>query len=289
MQSKLRSNRQRLAQCNIDFIDLWSKQPAESEYRKYQRRTMESDSPNMQELSRLSNDLRKIVTQASPSNQSHVVLSYENILGGYDLTCGSKPYPNARAAAQHIVDAFPASDIRIFFSIRSLDRYLESGYIQRVFTRRETRDIEQYVAEIDLEILSWVPAVRSLEAVIGAENLSVWEYEKFFTGEASIWRELLNDADPDSLLVKPAKSRNLSQSAKGLKYMLNVNRFATPGDCRRFRRFVKSTFAPSKGKPSPRLLDDALRERLIERYEHDCDDLGDLLARNSATAAPAEA
>ena len=241
---------------------------------------MESDSPDPRDLASMSDALRDIVNEASPSPKSHVVLSFENVLGGYDLTRGSVPYPNAKEAGRHIAEAFPDCETKVFFAIRSLDRFLESSYIQRVFTRRETRSIEQYIAELNLNKLSWQPSARALESVVGTENLIIWEYEKFFDGEAAIWRKLLNNAEPESLLAKPAKNANASQSAKGLKYMLGINRMVTQGDARRFRRFVKKTFAPRKGRASPRLLDDSVREQLLGQYERDRADLGDLLSRS---------
>jgi len=280
MQSSLRSNRERLAACNIDFVDLWARQPAERLYRRSLTLSIESGSPESRDLSDLATNLRDIVTDASPSRHSLAVLSFENMLGSYDLTRGPAPYPYAAAAAQHIVDAFPDSDIQLFFSIRSLDRFLESGYLQRVVTRRETRKFEQYVSEVDLEALSWIRVVRALESVVGAENLTLWEYESFFSAEAEIWRDLLNSDDPKSLLVSPAKKSNSSLSAKGLKYMRSINRVATPADARRFRRFVKATFGLEKGQKSPRLLDDARREMLLKQYERDRDELGDLLGRS---------
>ena len=288
MQSRMRSNRQRLAHAGIDYVDLWSKQPEVRSYRKALKRTIESDAPDPRILSRLAADLRKIVTEASPSPGSLVVLSYENVMGTYDTTQGPAPYPHAAAAAQHIVEAFPDHDVRLFFSIRSLDRFLESGYVQRVFTRRETRRFRRYIRAVDLESLSWVRAVRELESVIGTENLTVWEYESFFSGEEAIWRDLLGHDDPNSLLVKPAKNSNYSLSAKGLKYMRSINRVATPADGRKFRRFVKETFGRGKRQQSPKLMREKRRNQLQARYAQDCEELSDLLGNNAPLGKIAE-
>ena len=189
-------------------------------------------------------------------------------------------HPNAAAAAQHVAEAFSDCDLRLFFSIRSLDRFLESGYVQRIVTRRETRNFRKYLDELDLQALSWIRAVRALESIVGAENLSVWAYESFFSGEAAIWCDLLDCEDPESLLVRPPKNTNSSLSAKGLRYMRSINRVATPADSRKFRRFVKATFGLEKGQKLPQLLDDAQRAELCAQYERDCEALGDLLRRS---------
>ena len=270
-----------MAQNNVDYVDLWSKLPPVKLYRKYLKRSIESDDPVPAKLLRLSSDLREIVAQASPSEHSLAVLSYENVLGSFDLTRSSGPYPNAKAAAQHLVDAFPDSDVRLFFSIRSLDRFLESGYIQRILTRRETREFESYIAGVDLESLSWVPAVRAFESAVGAENLIVWEYESFISSEAAIWRALLRHDHPDSLLVRPPKKSNYSLSDKGLTYMRSLNPVVTQLDSRKFRRFIKKTFGSQKGQSAPQLLDDARRDKLLSQYERDRQDLSDVLDRSA--------
>ena len=208
MQSRLRVNRESLRSEGVDYVDLWAKSPAVRQYRKRLKRIIEKDVVDEQRLLQLSGRLREIVLEETSSPSSLAVLSYENVLGGFDLTQSGAPYPNATLAIRHIIEAFPDCRVRIFVSVRSLDRFLESGYLQRVTSRRETRRFKQYLNQIDLPTLSWLPLVRAVESVISPEDIILWEYEKFFSDEPAIWNALLDRSDAEDLLVSPAKKSN---------------------------------------------------------------------------------
>ena len=269
MQSRLRSNRERLRKQGVAFIDLWAGGEEEKIYRKKLKRLIEKETPDEQQLSLMSKKLRNIVVNGMEPAGSLVVISYENILGDYDLTRGSAPYPNAVPAIRHLAEAFPGWRLRIFLSIRSLDRFVESSYVQRVFTRRETRKFKQYVKQIDVAGMSWLPVVESIGSVVGIENTFVWTYENFVADEQPIWNALLARSDADAALVRPAKASNHSLSAKGLKYMRSINKVATPADTRKFRAFVKESFGSQLGLKRPKLLGDIRRRQLIANYERD--------------------
>ena len=198
------------------------------------------------------------------------------MLGSYDLTKGTGPYPHAGAAIRHIAEACSDWNVRIFLAIRSLDRFIESGYVQRVYTRRENRRFKQYLNQVDLNGLSWVPMVRAIESVVGPENIYLWQYENFVSDERVVWNEFLDRPDAEAILERPAKTSNSSLSAKGLKYMRCINRVASPADARKFRPFVKNTFDTDLGFRRPRLLGEAARQRLVDIYENDKRELADL-------------
>lgn len=276
MQSRLRVNRERLRSEGVDFIDLWARTPALMQYRAKFRRLIESDVADERSILDLSGQLRAIVEEGASSSNALVVLSYENILGGFDLTQRGAPYPNAAIAIRHIIEAFSDCRVRIFLSIRSLDRFLESGYLQRVTTRRETRTFKQYLNQVDLQALSWLPLVRAAKSVVGSEDLLLWEYESFFSDEPAIWNALLDSSNAEEALVNLAKKSNYSLSAKGLKYMRSVNKVATAEDAKKFRNFVKQNFGCQTGLKSPKLLRDASRRQLIDIYERDRKELASL-------------
>lgn len=269
MQSRLRSNREFLRKEGVDFIDLWRKRPEEKLYRKKLKRLIESDIVDRRAMARMSKQLRRIVANRTSRANPLVVISYENILGDYDLTKGAAPYPNAGPAIRHLAEAFPQWKLKIFLSIRSLDRFVESGYVQRVFTRRETRKFKQYLDQIDLACISWMPVVRAIASVVGHENMVVWEYENFVSDESPIWNALLGRTDAGAALVLPAKEGNHSLSAKGLKYMRSINKVATPADARKFRPFMQEAFGAHLGFKPPKLLDTVRRQQLISNYERD--------------------
>ena len=122
MQSRLRANRELLRGEGVDYIDLWAKRPAVGQYRRTLKRIVEKDVVDEQQILQLSGQLRDIAAEEASSSSSLAVLSYENILGGFDLTQSGAPYPNAALAIRHIIEAFPDCRVRIFISIRSLDR-----------------------------------------------------------------------------------------------------------------------------------------------------------------------
>ena len=276
MQSRLRANREHLRGEGVDFIDLWARTPALIQYRAQFRRLIERDVADERKILELSEQLRAIVEEGETSSNSLVVLSYENILGGFDLTQRGAPYPNAAIAIRHIIEAFPDRRVKIFLSIRSLDRFLESGYLQRVTTRRETRTFKQYFNQVDVQALSWVPLVRAVKSLVEPEDFMLWDYESFFSDEWVIWNALLNIPNAQEALVNPAKKSNYSLSAKGLKYMRSVNKVATAEDAKKFRSFVKQNFGCQTGLKSPKLLGDAGRRQLIEIYERDRKELAGL-------------
>ncbi|GEM_PF-2703197 len=273
MQSRLRSNRQRLRNHGVHFVDLWAKAPALKRYRKRLKRLLEAPAVNDRKLGKLAAVLRRLVDADSSDDKSRIVLSYENALGGFDLTRSAAPYPHAAAAVAHIREAFPDQDVKILFSIRSLDRFLESGYLQNVLSRQETRTFARYLGGVDIDGLSWLPAIRDMESVVGAENLLIWNYENFPANESTVWDLLLGLADADSLLVRPAKKSNQSLSAKGLKFMRRINSVATPSEAKKFRTFIKENFGPESGFERPTLLDEGTREQLVRRYARDCEEL----------------
>jgi hypothetical protein len=195
-------------------------------------------------------------------------MSYENFVGTYDLTKGSGIYPNSWLALRHLQDVFQDEAMIFFFSVRSLDTFLESGYRQLILTRKETRDFDEYLAEIDLDALSWLPVI---EALIQTSNLVyIWPYELFRDKEFQIWRVLLNCEDPNALLPNPARKLNHSLSDKGMEYMLGINRVAhSNADAKRFRSVMLKHFGVDAGQKATPLLPDWGRQPLVHRYEQE--------------------
>lgn len=280
MQSRLRSNRQQLYEEGIDFIDLWAGGGPEKAYRKKYRRIIESDKVDTDTLVSLSDSLADIVAVRKRDDDSLIVTSYENILGDFDLTKKGAPYPNAEHAVKHVARAFPGWNVKFFLAIRSLDRFLESSYVQRVVTRRETRSFSKYMSMIDVTALSWSPLVHTLNSIVGAGNWFAWQYEDFKANERQVWSRLLGHDDAQDLLARPAKKSNLSLSAVGLKYMRSINRVATPADARKFRSFVRENFGSQPGTKPPSLVDDERRKLLVENYQHDRKELAEKFGHN---------
>jgi len=146
-------------------------------------------------------------------------------------------------------------------------------------TRRETRSFEQYLKQVDVPALTWLPLVRAVESVVAPEDIILWEYERFFSDEPAIWNALLDRADAEAILTNPARRNNHSLSARGLTVMRSVNKIGTPKVAKKLRKFIKRYFSHGTGSNSPNLLCDASRLQLIENYERD---RRELAGRNAA-------
>lgn len=270
IQSCLRANQDYLQAQGIRFVDLWERCEDTSAYRDSLRLAVEGDAVDGEKLREASGRLRALVDERVGGDppDGPLILSFENALGDYDLSRGGI-YPRADIALTHIFNAFPDARIKIFFSFRCFDRFLESGYMQRVYSRLETRTFKQYLADVDVDAMHWMSVIRALESVAGTSSLVAWDYDDFFPGEGKVWSALLGRDDWEAILFEPAARVNPSLSKRGLRYMRRINKFVAPEDAPRFRRFVKRNFGVQTGRKLPTLLEPDMRERLITQYERE--------------------
>lgn len=283
MQSRLRDNRDRLGELGTRFVDLWAGTAEEANYRASLRGALEGKTINRKKQDEATHRLRGLVERQLPQGSADerlLVLSCEVPLGNYDPTHGL--YPHARWGIEHITQAFPESDIKLFFCFRRFDRFLESGYIQRVLGRHETRGFEQYLATIDTAALSWIPVIEAMESVVGAANVATWAYEDFAEGEGRVWQALLGLDDWRDALPKQATRTNPSLSQKGLDYKRAINGHVAAvddvDDRRKFRtlvnsgfflKFMKNNFGVQTGQDAPDLFEPSRREALLRQYERE--------------------
>src|SRR5699024_9094982 len=131
MQDRLRANRNRLAERAIQFVDLWRGGREGGAYRAALRAALEGRSVRPDRQQEAAELLRRMTASHVSGNAGAAplfALSCEVALGNYTVTRGI--YPHAEAGSQHIRDAFPDADVKVFLCIRSFDRFLESGYVQ---------------------------------------------------------------------------------------------------------------------------------------------------------------
>lgn len=283
MQSRLRDNRERLAEAGIDFVDLWATTPDAAAYRASLRGALEGRSVNRTRQGEATRRLREIVASGCPDGPSTgrlLVLSCEVPLGNYTPSAGL--YPHARSGLESVVDAFPGAEITFFFCFRRFDRFLESGYIQRVLGRHETRAFDEYLATIDTAGMSWIPVIGAMESLVGPGKVATWAYEDFAGNEGCVWRAMLGMDDWQAALPRAATRTNPSLSRKGLAYKRTINQYvaaiADADDRARFRtlvnsgfflKFMKDNFGVQAGLEAPDLFEPAARERLVQQYENE--------------------
>lgn len=269
IQSRLLANRDALNEAGICVVNLWARDELTAAYRAALSDAIEGVAVRSNSLARASVLLRSLMARSLSEigrEPTRVVVSFENAAGGYDLSRGPI-YPNIAAGVSHVLEAFQDMDVRILFGVRSLDRLLESGYVQRLYSRFETRTFKGYLEEVDLDELSWIRVIDELENVVGAGHLTTWAYEDFPQIESTVWTAMLSERNWRSLLEGQAARSNPSLSRKGMKYIRSLNRVLDPADAPLVRRFIKRNF--KRKSAAPFLLRDEQRCRLQARYANE--------------------
>jgi hypothetical protein len=272
LQSCLRENRKNLSRRGIRFIDMHKQTEDLKAYRKCLKAALwKKSGPDITQLREATRRLRELVTRrlSGKSQTGLLVLSYENTPGSYDVT-GDGIYPHADLGVQHALQAFPECDTTFFFAFRRVDHFLESCYLQMVYTKKETRDFKKYLAHVNIDKLRWMPVIESMESACGKDHLRLWDYGSFFRNEDIFWRYFLDTDDARAILESPARRSNPSLSKTGLYYMRKINGFMRTPDNKTFRLFIKKNFCVTKENPKPTFVDHDLRERLLRQYEDDC-------------------
>ena len=270
MQSLLRNNRKVLLENGICVVDLWGRFDKYAEFRRLAMRAMWPDDPALEDIEKL----KRILVEQFHASENHdenrvidtYIISFENIIGSYHLSNTMGIYPNAARAVRMISETFPQLPLKAFFSIRSFDRFIESCYLQSVYTQKEHRPFREFYRDVRRTDLSWVDSLKAIVNVVGDENIVVWTYETFRKSEERIWRELLRVPETAQLLLRPASRSNTSMSEKGVEFMRAINQVGPPTAAKKFRRIIKHKFSTGTGDDAPRLLRKSERTKLQDLY-----------------------
>lgn len=283
MQSLLRANHEGLADHGICFVDPWQGGKRQWAYRAALRAGLDGKKVRQPRLTEADDLLQDLVQQRLAEFEDTdplVSLSCEVVLGNYVLTNGL--YPHAHAGLSHVKRSFPEAQVTIFLCIRSFDRFLESGYVQRVLGRHETRTFDEYLQGIDTPSLSWLPVMQAAENLFGPDHVVIWPYEEFRAREGEVWQRFLGLEDWESVLAREVSRKNPSLSHKGMEYKREINQYVAAvedaDDRKAFRglvnkrfflNFMKEHFSTDHGLAAPRLLDEARRESLVAQYHNE--------------------
>lgn len=220
-----------------------------------------------QEPQGLNNHLKSAATR---TDCEYIFLSNENALG---RPFTSKPglYPNHRPIIEAFPNAFEGFSTRIVYTIRPQWEYLESYYLQRVH-QGYYLTFSQFLDDIDLTEISWLPLVDRLRSVFGAENVQVMDFSLIRKGQDVFLREFIrrnisSEVIPD---LDYDETHNASISDRGLQMALRVNPLLKQGETGVVRRFLQQHFS-NRTEPRPVLLSDTLRSELIARYQGEYD------------------
>ncbi|HEX3610538.1 MAG TPA: hypothetical protein VHU88_02515 [Sporichthyaceae bacterium] len=194
--------------------------------------------------------------------------SYENVLGRPFPGGGDgRLYPNAERNIQALDRALGRSRCRILLSIRPQPDFVESYYLQSVH-QGGWKTFSAWVKSVDLDQLSWQPAVDALHATFGRDRVEVLDFRQIKQGDRAWMEHFLHRVDP-TLAVPIGEGRgnhNRSVSGRGLDIALAVNQHLQTQDERHaLRRFLQKHFS-NVDSPRPVLFDPAEKARLWERY-----------------------
>jgi hypothetical protein len=154
-----------------------------------------------------------------------------------------------------------------YFAIRSYKDFLPSAYLQLATNGREP-EYQAYLDSFDVEKYGWTAAIRQIVDSVGAENLTVWTYEKFARDNRSIFDllvpgvELDIEADQSKRVVLP------SMTLKGLRVMQAIEGKLSKSELGRIGKVMRRF---RFDEPNPRLgiEDPAMIARLDALYMAD--------------------
>ncbi len=123
--------------------------------------------------------------------------SYENVLGRPFPGGGDgRLYPNAERNIQALDRALGRSRCRILLSIRPQPDFVESYYLQSVH-QGGWKTFSAWVKSVDLDQLSWQPAVDALHATFGRDRVEVLDFRQIKQGEPAWMEHFLRRVDPN--------------------------------------------------------------------------------------------
>jgi hypothetical protein len=199
--------------------------------------------------------------------------SYENLMGEVVQPDQTGLYPAAQANVTALANTVRDCRLKVILSIRPQHELLESAYLQTVH-QGGYESFTEWLGRIDLDAISWAPIIEFLYDTLGRDNVTVIDFRTIADGQSAYIRQFLRAVDErfDGPVDFPApKNRSISQ--KGLELALAANRhLLTDWQRRSMRRFLQKHFS-NVDYPRPVLLSDGQRERLIERYGFEYDQL----------------
>lgn len=195
-----------------------------------------------------------------------LIASHENTLGRPLRKAGTHLYPRAPEVIAALGQLLAPHNARIFFSIRPQEQFIESYYLQSIHEGRY-KSFQEWLAEIDLDALSWKPVVDSLTATFGREHVEIVDFRTIRQGQQAYVRQFFTRIDPRyAFEVKYDAMRNPSISDKGLQMALAANPHLNSGEERKLmRKFLQKHFSNVR-YPRPVLLSEDQKQALRDRY-----------------------
>lgn len=209
----------------------------------------------------------------APRRHEILVTSHENTLGPPFKAGGAHLYPRGPEIVAQLARVLRPRPARALLYLRPQDEFVESYYLQRIHQGAHL-SFAQWLAELDLEALSWRPVVEALVEHFGADRVEVVDFGLIREGQNAFIADFLSRVDPD-LPVTPdyRPVRNPSISDKGLRLALAANpHLRSDWERKALRTFLQRHFS-NRRYPRPVLLTPEQRREIRERYAGEYEEL----------------
>lgn len=216
-----------------------------------------------------------------------LLISHEEVLGHIFPAGGDGSlYQHVRRNMAAVARFLAPLPTRIVIVLRPQDEFLESYYLQTLHSGG-TETFEEWLANADLDALSWRPVVTALTDTFGADAVTVLDFRAIRDGQAQFIRRYLLalderlDLDPDYPVA-----HNRSLSDKAMRIALGVNPLLRKRTDRlAFRDFLQLHFS-NANYPRARLFGDAQKQLLRDRYAAEYEELVGAPAQAGPGATP---
>lgn len=198
------------------------------------------------------------------------LLTEENIAGvSNDFTHKSGIYPHVGARLKCLRKAWPDSEMRLFFSLRSYETFYRSAYSE-VVRNRGYIPFDQFYDEERFRGNSWVETVRQFIEVIPQEKITLWRYEDFRQLVPSILRSMTGIENTEAMIAAyHAETTRPSLSQKTIDILDSLYPVLERKESKKLVERINEAYPVSKGYASLRTFSDEQEKVFRKQYEED--------------------
>jgi len=215
-----------------------------------------------------------------------VLWSYEGLLGEMNLHLDGALYPHAPLIVDALGESLRGTPTKVAFTVRSYPGFIESAY-KWLVRNSQAFSFERFMSNIDIDRLTWGPAVESLRSTFGEENVLVTTYEEYRTDSPAGNHRMLRHffgADVDLSQFSDHDTRsNPAPNRKALEFARLVHEAVRRSDVfsrddvrylnKRLVPFINREFTDDFDPEPAQLMAPDLKDELHARYVRECADL----------------
>ncbi|WP_141246909.1 hypothetical protein [Halomonas salipaludis] len=218
----------------------------------------------------------------SVDGKKDVLISYEGFLGGLDLSKSGVIYPNASKICSLFSDGLKESNVKVSFSIRSYDEFIESSY-KWLVKHGMGKQFKKYHLGIKKDGFSWAPVVDSIVGNFGEENVFLWDYEDYKQSPQEMHKKIMSfyygrniNHDfqiPGEEMVNVSFGKIPLRLSRAFNEEINKTPSLNPQDRKKakraMRKVLESQFNEGEMGGKPILLNDIEIKEWREKYRED--------------------